>query len=85
MYVLTGTGVAEAERITRLHRLWELYLMRKLEIAPDHVHDDAEEIEHILTPDLGARLLQELAGEDTDPHGQQIPAAPDAAARDSKC
>ncbi|MBX3180545.1 MAG: metal ABC transporter permease [Candidatus Hydrogenedentes bacterium] len=85
MYVLTGTGVAEAERITRLHRLWELYLMRKLEIAPDHVHDDAEEIEHILTPDLERRLLQELAGEDTDPHGQQIPAAPDAAARDSKC
>jgi manganese/zinc/iron transport system permease protein len=38
------------------------------------VHDDAEEIEHILTPELEQRLLDELEGEDLDPHGQQIPA-----------
>lgn len=73
LFGLTTDGISEAERVTRLHRLWELYLMKKLEIAPDHVHDDAEEIEHILTPDLEQRLLQELAGELTDPHGQQIP------------
>lgn len=72
-FALTDSGIQEAERVTRLHRLWELYLMKKLEIAPDHVHDDAEEIEHILTPDLEQRLLDELAGEDLDPHGQQIP------------
>jgi len=53
-----------------------LYLTTKLEIAPDHVHDDAEEIEHILTPDLERRLLHELAGESTDPHGQHIPGGP---------
>lgn len=76
LYVLTGRGVAEAERITRVHRLWELYLMKKLEIAPDHVHDDAEEIEHILTPELERRLLDELEGADIDPHGQHIPGAP---------
>ncbi len=70
---LTEAGKEEAERVTRLHRLWELYLMTKLEIAPDHVHDDAEEIEHILTPDLERRLLLELEGELTDPHGQKIP------------
>ena len=75
LYVLTDLGVAEAERITRLHRLWELYLMKKLEIAPDHVHGDAEEIEHILTPELEKRLLDELEGEATDPHGQRIPGA----------
>jgi manganese/zinc/iron transport system permease protein len=73
-FVLTEAGIREAERVTRLHRLWELYLMKKLEIAPDHVHDDAEEIEHILTPELEQRLLDELEGEDLDPHGQQIPA-----------
>jgi manganese/zinc/iron transport system permease protein len=72
-FVLSAEGIQEAERVTRLHRLWELYLMKKLEIAPDHVHDDAEEIEHILTPDLEQRLLDELEGEDLDPHGQQIP------------
>ena len=32
LYTLTALGVAEAERVTRLHRLWELYLMKKLEI-----------------------------------------------------
>jgi manganese/zinc/iron transport system permease protein len=73
LFALTIDGKKEAERVTRLHRLWELYLMKKLEIAPDHVHDDAEEIEHILTPDLERRLLEELEGEFTDPHGQHIP------------
>jgi manganese/zinc/iron transport system permease protein len=73
LYQLTEAGRAEAERVTRVHRLWEVYLMKKLEIAPDHVHDDAEEIEHILTPDLERRLLQELDGERMDPHGQEIP------------
>jgi len=73
LYLLTEKGVAEAERVTRLHRLWELYLMKKLEIAPDHVHGDAEEIEHILTPELEKRLMDELEGELTDPHGQVIP------------
>ena len=72
-FALTEAGIHEAERVTRLHRLWELYLTKKLEIAPDHVHDDAEEIEHILTPELEQRLLDELAGENLDPHGQQIP------------
>lgn len=80
-YLLSESGIAEAERVTRLHRLWELYLMRKLEIAPDHVHDDAEEIEHILTPELEARLLDELEGEEHDPHGQQIPGGLSAAPR----
>lgn len=76
LFLLTESGVEEAERITRLHRLWELYLMKRLDIAPDHVHDDAEEIEHILTPELEARLLVELEGEATDPHGQLIPGNP---------
>lgn len=76
LFLLTEAGIKEAERITRLHRLWELYLMKRLDIAPDHVHDDAEEIEHILTPELEARLLVELEGEATDPHGQLIPGNP---------
>ena len=70
---LTPRGVAEGKRITRLHRLWELYLTRKLEIAPDHVHDDAEEIEHILTPDLEARLVAILDDPEHDPHQRAIP------------
>jgi len=76
LFALTGTGRARAERLTRLHRLWELYLTRKLDIAPDHVHDDAEEIEHILTPELEARLLAALDHPEEDPHARAIPGLP---------
>lgn len=76
LYALTETGLARAERLTRLHRLWELYLTRKVEIAPDHVHDDAEEIEHILTPELEARLLAILESPSEDPHARRIPQSP---------
>lgn len=55
-YQLTEQGVKEGKRITRLHRLWELYLNQYLKIAPDHVHDDAEAIEHIITPEIEAEL-----------------------------
>ncbi len=55
-YKLTKEGLQQGERVARLHRLWELYLTEYLRIAPDHVHDDAETIEHILTPELQARL-----------------------------
>ncbi len=70
---LTPPGIEEGKRLTRVHRLWELYLTRKVEIAPDHVHDDAEEIEHILTPDLEARLMEVLDHPEIDPHRQRIP------------
>src|SRR5690554_5495552 len=48
---LTKSGSSEAKRIIRLHRLWELYLTEHVNIAPDHVHDIAGKIEHILTPE----------------------------------
>ncbi len=55
-YKLSKEGLKQGERVARLHRLWELYLTEYLRIAPDHVHDDAETIEHILTPELQERL-----------------------------
>lgn len=74
---LEPAGLEEAQRVTRRHRLWELYLTHQLEIAPDHVHDDAEEIEHILTPELEAQILEILNHPKTDPHGQVIPGLPE--------
>lgn len=73
LFALTPDGVRRGARLTRLHRLWELYLTRKLELAPDHVHDDAEEIEHILTPELEARLASALDHPEEDPHARRIP------------
>lgn len=66
-------GFEKGKRITRLHRLWELYLTKYLRIAPDHVHEDAETIEHIITPELEARLEQLLDYPTTDPHDSNIP------------
>ena len=72
-YQLSPKGYERAQRITRLHRLWETYLSTQAQIPADHVHDDAEEIEHILTPELERQILAEIAGSETDPHGKVIP------------
>lgn len=70
---LTQKGKSRAAQIIKIHRLWELYLSKHLNIASDHVHDDAESIEHILTPQLTARLEKELDYPDKDPHNEEIP------------
>ena len=70
---LTTQGVVEGARITRLHRLWEVYLTEYVRIAPDHVHDDAESIEHVLTPELEVELQRLLQRPAIDPHQQTIP------------
>lgn len=70
---LTNEGRILGQRITRTHRLWELYLTNYLNIAPDHVHEDAETIEHILTPELEKRLEELLQKPEQDPHSSQIP------------
>ncbi|MHC4828781.1 MAG: metal ABC transporter permease [Planctomycetota bacterium] len=70
---LTGTGQAEARRVVRNHRLWEMYLVSRADIAIDHVHRDADAIEHLLPPDLVAALEHELRDPTADPHGSPIP------------
>lgn len=70
---LTQAGFDKAKRIVRLHRLWELYLSHYMDIAPDHVHNDAENMEHFITPQLEAQLEKYLSNPQTDPHGTVIP------------
>ncbi len=70
---LSDEGRALAERLVRNHRLWELFLTREADIAHDHVHRDAEEIEHILPAEVVARLEELLEAPTTDPHGRPIP------------
>lgn len=72
-YILTKEGKTVGQRITRTHRLWELYLTNYLNIAPDHVHEDAETIEHILTPELEKKLEDLLQKPEQDPHSSNIP------------
>lgn len=72
-WALTNEGMERGKRIVRLHRLWEMYLSKNLLLPSDHVHDDAETIEHILTPELEARLEESLNFPDVDPHESKIP------------
>ncbi len=74
-FYLTPKGMRRAQTIVRNHRLWELYLTDAANYSPDHVHDDAEEIEHILGEDLVRQLERQLNFADRDPHGKPIPSA----------
>jgi len=78
---LTATGRREAESVVRKHRLWEVYLTRRLELASDHVHRDAEAMEHALTEDAVLRLEEMLGHPEVDPHGRPIPRRPAAPAK----
>lgn len=70
---LTERGLVEAESIVRKHRLWELYLTRRLELPSDHVHRDAEAMEHALDEQAVAALDELLGFPEADPHGRVIP------------
>ncbi len=59
---LTEHGAECAARVVRAHRLWEAFLVRGVDIAPDHVHRDADAIEHVLPPEIVEHLEAELAG-----------------------
>jgi len=58
---LSESGLAIGCEMLRRHRLWELYLVERARIAPDHVDRDADSIEHILSPELVERLEARLA------------------------
>lgn len=70
---LTERGAREAVELIRHHRLLEVFLVEKVGLSWDEVHDEAEVLEHALSEDLEARL-DELLGHPThDPHGHVIP------------
>jgi manganese/zinc/iron transport system permease protein len=74
---LTPEGWQRACGIVRNHRLWELYLTNAAHIPADHVHDDAEKIEHVLGEDVVRQLEKRLDYATTDPHGRAIPGEAD--------
>ncbi len=71
--VFTPDGWKRACEIVRNHRLWELYLTHAANYAVDHVHEDAEKIEHILGEDTVRQLEKRLNYAHQDPHGKLIP------------
>lgn len=70
---LTATGKKLAIQIIRRHRLWELFLVEKLQFGWEEVHEIAEELEHIGSTKLVDRLDEFLGYPKADPHGDPIP------------
>lgn len=72
---LTERGKLAAKMIVRKHRLWEVFLVEKLDFSWDEVHDIAEQLEHIKSEKLINKLDDFLGNPTEDPHGDPIPNA----------
>lgn len=72
---LTEEGVKIALELVRKHRLWEVFLVEKLNFTWDEVHEVAEQLEHINSSLLVERLDEFLGFPKFDPHGDPIPNA----------
>jgi DtxR family Mn-dependent transcriptional regulator len=72
---LTDKGGLAAKMIVRKHRLWEVFLVEKLDFSWDEVHDIAEQLEHIKSEKLINKLDDFLGNPTEDPHGDPIPNA----------
>jgi len=70
---LTSKGEKVALNIIRKHRLWEMFLLEKLDFKWDEVHDVAEELEHINSEKLISQIDKFLNYPKVDPHGDPIP------------
>lgn len=71
--LLTEKGRLVAKMIVRKHRLWEVFLVEKLDFTWDEVHDVAEQLEHIRSEKLIDKLDDFLGHPTEDPHGDPIP------------
>lgn len=72
---ITEEGKKKALWVIRKHRLWEVFLVEKLNFHWDEVHEIAEQLEHIKSSLLITRLDQFLGHPKFDPHGDPIPNA----------
>ena len=72
---LTENGKLTAKMIVRKHRLWEVFLVEKLDFSWGEVHEVAEQLEHIKSEQLINKLDDFLGNPTEDPHGDPIPDA----------
>ncbi len=73
--LLSPRGEAAALRVVRRHRLLETFLVQVCGLSWDEVDEEAEVLEHVLSPRLEARIDDLLGHPARDPHGDPIPAA----------
>ncbi|HUQ89660.1 MAG TPA: metal-dependent transcriptional regulator [Vicinamibacterales bacterium] len=72
---LTNAGEKLAARVLRRHRLIELFLVQVMGMKWDEVHEDAEQMEHVVSDRLIERIDEMLGRPEFDPHGDPIPNA----------
>ncbi|MEM9297194.1 MAG: metal-dependent transcriptional regulator [Bacteroidota bacterium] len=72
---LLEKGEKEACAVIRKHRLWETFLVEKMEFTWDEIHEVAEQLEHIKSKKLVDQLDKLLGYPEYDPHGDPIPDA----------
>ncbi len=70
---LTEKGKKEAGLIIRKHRLIEMFLAEKMGFGWEDVHDIAEQMEHVQSVELFAKMDELLGFPKVDPHGSPIP------------
>lgn len=59
-FTLSTEGRAIGAEIDRRHKIWEVYLQRRMQMSIHLVHDEADTMEHFLTPEIEAEILKEL-------------------------
>src|SRR6187401_2731884 len=72
---LTPAGERLAALVLRRHRLIELFLVRVMGYSWDEVHEEAEQLEHVVSDRLIDRMDEMLGRPEVDPHGDPIPTA----------
>jgi DtxR family transcriptional regulator, Mn-dependent transcriptional regulator len=70
---LTPAGERLAGLVLRRHRLVELFLVQVMGMSWDEVHDEAEQLEHVVSERLIERIDDMLGRPTRDPHGDPIP------------
>src|SRR5918996_5714002 len=70
---LSPAGEKLAALVLRRHRLIELFLVQVMGFSWDEVHDEAEQLEHVVSDKLIDRIDEMLGRPETDPHGDPIP------------
>jgi len=83
MAQLSDKGQRYAQGLVRSHRLWESWLDQNFALPPDHLHDPAEAMEHFIGPEVQRQLEDDLDRPSSDPHGREIPGAPDVRASET--
>lgn len=72
---ITDEGLETGYQLIRAHRLWETYLVEKVGLSEDQIHDDAENLEHLLNEEILEEVSSSLGNPRRDPHGSPIPTA----------